>query len=84
MWCRCVPNTGYLYKFHIYTARKETAEFGFGESVVPQSTRKLNGSFCCIFFGKIFISPSLLRKLTENLLNGIGVVQQNRKRKEES
>ena len=81
---RCFPNTGYLYELDIYTARKEAAEFGFGESVVPQSTRKLNGNFCRISFGNFFISPLLLIKLTEGLLNGIGVVQQNRKGKEES
>ena len=38
MWYRCAPKTGYLYEFDIYTGRKETSEFGLGESVVRQLT----------------------------------------------
>ena len=34
VWYRCTPKTGYLYDFNIYTGRKETTEFGLGESVV--------------------------------------------------
>ena len=70
MWYRCAPKTDYLYEFDIYTGRKETTEFALGE--------KLNGSFCRIFFDNFFISPSLLRKLTDSSLYGIGVVRQNR------
>ena len=79
MWYRCTPKTGYLYDFNIYTGRKQTTEFGLGESVVLQLTGKLNGSFCHIFLDNFFTSPSLLRKLTDNSLYGIGVVQQNKK-----
>ena len=79
MWYRCAPKTSYLYEFDIYTGRKETTEFELGESVVLQLIEKLNGSFCRIFFDNFFTSPSLLRKLTNNTLYGIGVVQQNRK-----
>ena len=74
MWYRCAPKTSYLYEFDIYTGRKETAEFGLGESVVLQLIEKLNGSFCRIFFDNFFTSSSLLRKLTNNSLYGIGVV----------
>ena len=52
------------------TGRKEATEFGLGESVVLQLTEKLNGRS----FDNFFTSPSLLRKLTEHLLYGIGVV----------
>ena len=79
MWYRWAPKTRYLYEFDIYTGRKETTEFGLSESVVLQLTEKLNGSFCCIFFDNFFTSPSLLRKLTDNSLYGIGVVRKNRK-----
>ena len=68
MWYRCAPKTGYLYEFDIYTGRKETTEFGLGESVVLQLTEKLNGSFCRIFFDNFFTLPSLLRKFTDNSL----------------
>ena len=77
MWYRCTSNTGYLYEFEIFTGRKETTDFGLGESLVLQLTEKLDGSFCRIFFDNFFTSPSLLRKLTNNSLYGIGVVQQN-------
>ena len=79
MWYRCAPKTGYLYEFYIYTGRKETTESESAESVVLQVTEKLNGSFFRIFFDNFFTLPSLLRKLTDNSLYGIGVVQQNRK-----
>ena len=45
MWYRCAPKIGYLYEFDIYTGKKESTEFGLGESVVLQLTEKLNGSF---------------------------------------
>ena len=50
MWYRCTLKTGYLYQCDIYTGRKETAEFGLGESVVLQLAEKLNGNFSLIFF----------------------------------
>ena len=62
MWYRCDPKTGYLHKSDIYTGRKKATEFGLGEPVVLQLTKKLNGSFCGIFFDNFFMSPSLLRK----------------------
>ena len=74
MWYRCAPKTGYCYEFDIYTGKKETTEFGLSESVVLQLTEKLNGRFSRIFFDNFFTSPSLTRKLTENSLYGIGVV----------
>ena len=61
------------------TGKKEEGEFGLGESVVLQLTEKLNESFCCVFFDSFFTSPSLLRKLTENLFYGISAVPQNLK-----
>ena len=76
MWYRCAPKTSYLYEFDIWTGRKETIKFGLGKSVVLQLIEKLNGSFCRIFFDKFFTLLSLLRKLTDNSLYGIGVVRQ--------
>ena len=63
MWYRCAPKTSYLYRFDIYIGRKETTEFGFGESVVLQLKEKLNGRFCPNFFDNFFTLPSLLRKI---------------------
>ena len=74
IWYRAAPKTGYLYEFDICTGRKETTEFGLGDSVVLQLTEKLKGSFCCIFFDNFFTLP-----LTGNSLYGIGVARQNRK-----
>ena len=71
MWYRCAPKTGYFYELDIYTGKKETTEFGLGESVVLQLTEKLNGSFSRIFFDNVFTSSSLMRELTENSLYGI-------------
>ena len=69
----------YLYEFDIYTGVKETTGHGLGEFSVLQQTEKLNRSFCCIFFYIFFTWPSLLRKMTDHSLYGIGVVRQNRK-----
>ena len=43
MWYRRASKTIYLYEFDISTSRKETTEFGLGESAVLQLTKKLNG-----------------------------------------
>ena len=43
MWYGRASKTSYLYEFDIYTGRKETIEFGFGESAVLQLTKKPNG-----------------------------------------
>ena len=77
MWYKCAPKTGYLYKFDIYTSKKETTEFGLGESVVLPLTKKLSWSFSRIYSDNFFTSPLLMRELTENSLYGIGVVRQN-------
>ena len=67
-WYRCIPKIGYLYEFDIYTGKKETTEFGLGESVVVQLAGNLNGNFCRNFIDNFFTSPLLLRKLTDNSL----------------
>ena len=79
MWYRCAPKSDYLYEMDIYTGKKEVTESGLGESFVLKLTEKLNGSFCRISFDIFFTSSSLMRKLTENDLYGLGVVRQCRK-----
>ena len=77
MCYRLVPKTGYIYELDIYAGRKQATEFGLPESVILQQTEKLNRSFCRIFSDNFFASPLLLKKLTENLPPGIGVVPKN-------
>ena len=58
MWYRWAPKTGYLYEMDIYTGKKESTEFGLGESVVLQLTEKLNGSFAKIYCDNFLHRPS--------------------------
>ena len=79
MWYRCTPKTCYLYELDIYTGKKETTEFALGESAMLHLTDKVNGHFFCIFFGNLFTSSLIMKKLTDNSLYGIRVIRQNQK-----
>ncbi|XP_039958877.1 piggyBac transposable element-derived protein 3-like [Bactrocera tryoni] len=44
LWCRCDAATGYLFEFDLYTGKRTSGiEYGLGESIVLQLTKKVEG-----------------------------------------
>ena len=78
-WFRCDARTGYVYEFDVYTGRKDMKEVGLGEGVVLQLTKRLEDTYCKVFFDNFFTSPRLLRELAAINLYGSGVVRKDRK-----
>ena len=78
-WLRCDALTGYLYEFDIYTGRKNAPEFGLGENVVMDLTKKLDGSGASVFADNYFSSPALAALLRDRDINFVGVVRKDRK-----
>ena len=66
----------------IYLGRKQTPEFNLslGEEVVLQLTKGLEQLFCTVYFDNFFNSPTLIEKLFQKDIYGIGTVQANRKK----
>ena len=78
-WYRCASKTGYLYQFDLYLGKKESREENLGRSVVLALTECLKNTYGTIFFDNFFNSPSLIIKLFEKGLYGIGTTRVNRK-----
>ena len=78
-WCRCSSVTGYLYQFDLYLGKKESTEFGLGESVVLQLTESLKDTYCTIFCDNFFTSPNLVHTLLSKGIYCYGTVRSNRK-----
>ena len=78
-WFRCSSKTGYLYQIAIYLGQKKNTEFNWGEEVVLQLIKDLEGSFCAVCFDNFFSSPILIEKLSEKNIYAIRTVRKNRK-----
>ena len=78
-WFRCGSKSGYLYEFDMYLGKKGNTEFGLGESVVLSLCKSLKDTNCYVYFDNFFTSPTLMAKLLENGIYGIGTVRANRK-----
>lgn len=78
-WYRCASSTGYLYQLELYLGKKESAEENLGPGVVLKMTEGLENTFCTIFFDNFFNSPSLIVKLYDRKLYGIGTARKDRK-----
>lgn len=78
-WCRCSSKTGYLYEFELYLGKKNKTELGLGETVVLNLSKKLENTFCKLYFDNFFTSPALISKLFEKGIYCIGTVRTDRK-----
>ncbi|GBP93697.1 PiggyBac transposable element-derived protein 4 [Eumeta japonica] len=80
LWCRCDAATGYLFEFDLYTGKRTSGiEYGLGESVILQLTRKVEGLGCEIYMDNFFNSPLLQYKLVDQNTKACGTVRTNRK-----
>ena len=78
-WCWCCSKTGYLYKFDLYLGKKEKTELGLGETVVLDISKKLENSYCKLYFDNLFNSPALVAKLFVKGIYCIGTVRTDKK-----
>ena len=77
-WFRCASKTGYLYQLDLYLGKKEKTEENLGPSVVLKMTECLENSYCTVFFDNFFNSPSLITKLYDRGLYGVGTARKDR------
>ncbi|XP_050338925.1 piggyBac transposable element-derived protein 4-like [Bactrocera neohumeralis] len=80
LWCRCDAATGYLFEFDLYTGKRTSGiEYGLGESIVLQLTKKVEGLGCEIYMDNFFNSPLLQYKLIDQNTKACGTIRTNRK-----
>ena len=65
-WCRC-SSSGYLHETHLYLGKKQGTEYNLGENVM----------FCTLYFDNFFNCLSLIAKLLDDGIFGIGTVLPN-------
>ena len=68
-----------LYEFDMYLGKKGSTEFGLGELLVLSLCECLKDTNCYVYFDNFFMSPTLMVKLLENGIYGIGTGRANRK-----
>ena len=78
-WMRCASSTGYAYHFELYTGKAASSNLPVGESVVLRLVEGLKNTHATIFFDNFFSSPTLIQKLFDDGLYGIGTVRKDRK-----
>ena len=69
---------GYLYQLDLYLGKKEKTEENLCPSVVLKMTECLENSYCTVFFDNFFNSPSLITKLYDRGLYGVGTARKDR------
>ena len=77
-WFRCASKTGYLYQLDFYFGKKEKTAENVGPSVVLKMTECLENSYCTVFFDNFFHGPSLITKLFDRGLYGVGTARKDR------
>ena len=66
-------------EFDICLGKEEKTELGLGETVVSDISKKLENSYCKLYFDHFFNSPTLLAKLFDKGIYCIGTVGTDRK-----
>ena len=77
-WYRCDSETGYVYQLELYQRRKEKRELNLGSSVALDLCQVPKDTYCQVFFDNFFNSPTLIQKLHDNGLYGLGTVRSDR------
>ena len=76
-WFCWRSKSGYLCKINNYLRKKEKTEFGLGESVVFSLCEYLKDTNCYVYFDNFCTSPTLMAKLSENGIYGLGTGRAN-------
>ena len=71
--------SGYLHELDMYLGKKGKTEIGLGELVVLSLCECLKDTNCYVYFDNFFTCPTLIAKLLQNGIYGIGTVRVNRK-----
>ena len=53
-----------MYGFDLYLGKKEKAELGLGETFILDLSKKLENTYCMLYFDKFFNSPTLVEMLS--------------------
>ena len=77
-WFRCASKIGYFYQLDLYLAKKEKTVENLSPSIALKMTECLENSYCTVFFNKFFNSPSLITKLYDRGLYGVGTSRKDR------
>ena len=77
-WFCCASKAGYLYQLDLYLGKKEKTEENLSPSAVLKMTECLGNSYCAVFFDNFFNSPSLITKLYDRRLHGVGTARKDR------
>ena len=78
-WYCCASKTRYLYQFDLCLAKQKSREENLRPSVVLALTECLEERNCTIYFDNFFNSLSLIIKLFDKVLYGIGTARMDRK-----
>ena len=77
-WYKCDSETGYVYQLELYQWSTEKRELNLGLNVVLDLCQILKDTYCHVFFDNFFNSPTLIQKLHDNGLYGLGKARSNR------
>ena len=77
-WYRCDSETGYVYQLELYQQQKQKIKLNLGSSVVLDLCQVLKDTYCHVFFDNFFNSPTLIQRLYDNGLYGLGKARSDR------
>ena len=53
-----------MYGFDLYLGKKEKAELGLGETFILDLSKKLENTYCMLYFDNFFNSPTWVEMLS--------------------
>ena len=71
-WYRGDSETGYVYQLELYQGRNKKRELNLDSSVVLDLCQVLKDIYCHVFLDNFFNSPTLIQKLHDTGLYGLG------------
>ena len=77
-WYRYDSETGYVCQLEFYQGQIEKRKLNLGLIVVLDFWKVLRNAYCHVFLDNLFSSPTLIQKLHDNGLYGLGTVRSNR------
>ena len=75
----CASKTGYLNQFDLHLSKKESREENLGPNVVLSLTECLEGTYCTFSVDNFFNGTSLIIKLFDKGLFGVGTARMGMK-----
>ena len=77
-WYKCDSETGQVFQLELHKEQNQKRALNLGSSMALDLWQVLKDTYCYVFFDNFFNSPTLIQKLHDNGLYGLGRARSDR------